>query len=167
MSELRIRHVRPDDVEAIVGILNPIIEARQYTVLDTLLTAEAERQFIASFPRRGLFFVAERLQEGQVVGFQTLEPFAAYTHALDHVAVIGTYVGLPFRQQGIGLRLSQAMFEAARHKGYEKICTFVRADNLAALAFYRRLGFRIIGTAQRQARIQQTYIDEIFIERFL
>jgi len=48
-----------------------------------------------------------------------------------------------------------------------KICSYVRADNLGALAFYLRLGFRTIGTAQKQAKIGQRYIDEIFIERFL
>ena len=146
MVGLRIRHVRLDDAETIVSILNPIIEAGQYTVLDTTLTVEAERQFITSFPQRGLFFLAERLQDGQVLGFQSLEPFATFTQALDHVAVIGTYIGLPYRQQGIGRRLSQVTFEAARHKGYEKVCSYVRADNFGALAFYLRLGFRIIGT---------------------
>lgn len=167
MEGLRIRPVRLDDAEAIVGILNPIIEAGQYTVLDTLLTVEAEREFIASFPQRGLFFLAERPQDGQVLGFQNLEPFANYTHALDHVAVIGTYIGLAYRRQGIGLHLSRAAFEAARHKGYEKVCSYVRADNPGALAFYLSLGFRIIGTAQRQAKIGSRYVDEILIEAFL
>jgi RimJ/RimL family protein N-acetyltransferase len=51
--------------------------------------------------------------------------------------------------------------------GYEKFCSYVRADNPGALAFYLRLGFRIIGTAQRQAKIGSSYIDEILIEAFL
>lgn len=167
MAGVRIRSVRPGDAQALVEILNPIIEAGQYTVLDTPLTVEAEQEFIANFPQRGLFFVAERQQDGQVLGFQNLEPFADYSHAFDHVAVIGTYVGLPHRQQGIGMRLSRATFDAARHIGYEKICSYVRADNLGALVFYLRLGFRIIGTAHKQAKMGQRYIDEIFIEKFL
>jgi RimJ/RimL family protein N-acetyltransferase len=35
------------------------------------------------------------------------------------------------------------------------------------LAFYSKLGFRIVGTARKQARIGQKYIDEIIIEKFL
>ena len=35
--------------------------------------------------------VATRGGDDPIVGFQTLEPFAAYTRAFDHVAVIGTY----------------------------------------------------------------------------
>lgn len=167
MADLLIRSVRPDDAGAIVAILNPIIEAGEHTVLDTLLTVEFERRYIDSFPQRGVFTVAERPENHQVVGFQSLEPFASYTRAFDHVAVIGTYVALSHRHQGIGTRLSDVSFEAARRNGYEKIFTYVRADNLASLAFYLKLGFRVIGTAQRQAKIGQRYVDEILIEKFL
>jgi L-amino acid N-acyltransferase YncA len=165
--DLLIRKVRLDDAEAIVSILNPIIETGLYTVLDTPLTVEAERDFIASFPQRGIFHVAERRQRRTVVAFQTIEPFAGYTRAFDHVAVMGTFVDLSERRQGIGARLSQASFEAARHKGYEKVFTYLRADNLAALAFYLQLGFRIVGTAERQAKFGQRYVDELIVERFL
>jgi len=66
-----------------------------------------------------------------------------------------------------GARLSKVMFEATRRKGFEKIFTYVRADNQASLAFHEKLGFRIIGTADRQAKIDGKYVDEIFIEKFL
>lgn len=36
--DLLIREVRPDDVKAIVGILNPIIESGLYSALDTPFT---------------------------------------------------------------------------------------------------------------------------------
>ena len=94
-------------------------------------------------------------------------PFADYTHAFDHVGVIGTFVSLPHRRQGIAGRLFRSTFEAARLKGYEKFFTFIRADNPAALATYRRHGFEVIGTARRQARMKHGYIDEILVETFL
>ena len=165
--ELLIREARPDDAGAIVRILNPIIEAGAYSVLLTPFTAEAEREFIENFPPRGIFHVAEVWPAQRIVGFQTIEPFAAYTCAFDHVAIMGTFVDLAARYQGIGARLAQATFEAARRKGYEKIFTYVRADNLASLAFHLKLGFRIVGTAQRQARLGDRYVDEIIIEKFL
>lgn len=70
-----IRDAGPDDAEAIVAILNPIIAARIYTVFDTPFTADAERDFIRGFPARGVFHVAVAVQ-GEVVGFQNMEPFA-------------------------------------------------------------------------------------------
>ncbi len=165
--EVVIRDVCPADAEAVVGILNPIIAAGGYTVLEGPLSPEAERRFIMSFPPRGIFHVAQSRQNRTVVGFQTVEPFATYTHAFDHVGVIATYVDLGCRRQGIGRQLFDATFAAARQKGYEKIFTYVRGDNPAALLAYRRAGFQIIGTAAKHAKIDGCYIDEIVIEKFL
>ena len=163
--EVQIREACTDDAAAIVAVLNPIILARTYTALDTTLTVEAEREFIERFPERGVFLVAVRESDQRVVGFQDLEPFSFHTHAFDHVGVIGTYVDLALRRQGISKRLFRTMFEVAGRKGYGKICTYVRAGNDAALRTYRHQGFTIVGTAYRHAKIDGRYIDEIVIER--
>lgn len=165
--QLEIREARPDDAEAIVGILNPIVAAGIYTVFDTPFTPAAEREYILNFPPRGVFLVAVERAGDRVVGFQSMEPFAGYTHAFDHVGVLGTYVDLRCRRQGIATQLFQATFATAVRKGYEKIFTFVRADNPAALKTYLRQGFRTVGTAARHARVGGTYIDEIIIEKCL
>jgi L-amino acid N-acyltransferase YncA len=164
---LRVREAQLEDAEAIVNILNPIIEAGTYTALTTPFSIEAERAFILNFPHRGIFHVAVCPDKQRILGFQTVEPFATYTTAFDHVGVIGTYVDLSQRRQGVGKSLFQATFAAARTKGYEKLFAYVRADNPAALATYSSQGFQKIGTAQKQAKINGLYIDEILIERFL
>ena len=165
--ELLIREAQPDDAQGIVDILNPIIEARIYTAFDTPFTVDAERDYILNFPKRGVFPVALSRPDQKIVGFQSMEPFATYTHAFDHVGVLGTYVDLEYRRRGIAGRLFAATFEAAERKGYEKIFTFIRADNEAALATYLRQGFRVVGTAHRQAKVNGSYVDEIMVERFL
>ena len=157
----------PADAEAIVGILNPIIEARIYTVFDSPFTAEAERAYIRNFPQRGVWKVAVSGENGPPVGFQVLEPFGSYTAAFDHVGTLGTYVSLELRRQGIAKALFASTFASARRKGYEKLFTFVRADNPAALATYLAHGFEVIGTARRHAKIDGRYIDEILIEKAL
>jgi L-amino acid N-acyltransferase YncA len=162
-----VRAARPEDAEAIVGIFNPIIATGLYTVFDTPFTVAAERDYILNFPAQGVFHVAVRREDQQLVGFQSMEPFATYTQAFAHVGVIGTYVKLALRRQGIAASLFAATFAAARRKGYEKIFTFVRADNPAALATYLRCGFQIVGTASRQAKLNGSYVDEIIIEKFL
>jgi L-amino acid N-acyltransferase YncA len=43
----------------------------------------------------------------------------------------------------------------------------VRADNPRAVAFYRSQGFRVIGTAERHARIDGRYVDEVLLKRLL
>ena len=165
--QVTVRPVRPDDAEGVAGVLSPIIEARTFTALDTPFSVEAEREFIARFPNRGIFHVAVAGTSGPIVGFQNVEPFADYTHAFDHVGVIGTYVDLTRLRQGIASRLLDATFAAAPDKGFEKLFAFVRADNLPALFTYLRHGFRAIGNARRHARIDGRFIDEILIERLL
>ena len=162
-----IRGATVDDAEGIASILNPIITARIYTALDTPVTIDREREFIRQFPARGIFHVAVESKTGRIAGFQDVEPFAAFTHAFDHVGVIGTYVALDLRRQGIAARLFAATFQEAVHKGYEKLFSYVRADNEAGLNAYRAHGFRVIGRAERHARIDGRYVDEILIERFL
>jgi L-amino acid N-acyltransferase YncA len=162
-----VRDVAVTDAGGIVGILNPIIAARIYTAFDKPFTLEAERDYIGSFPSRGVWKVAERQSDGRLVGFQVLEPFGPYTAAFDHVASLGTYVDLAERRQGIAKMLFAATLDAARQKGFEKIFTFVRADNRDALATYERHGFRAIGVAGKHAKIDGRYIDEILIERAL
>lgn len=165
--QLEIREARPDDGEAVVRILNPIIAAGVYTVFDTPFTPDAEREYIRNLVPRGIFLVAVSQPDNEVVGFQTMEPFASYTHAFDHVGVLGTYVDLNRRRQGIATRLFQATFAAAFRQGYEKIFTFVRADNPAALQTYLSQGFRIVGRAHGQARLGSRYVDEVIIEKVL
>jgi L-amino acid N-acyltransferase YncA len=165
VNSVVIRDARIDDAEGIVAILNPIIVARCYTALDTPVTVEEEREFIRTFPARGIFLVAIDTTSNRIVGFQTVSPFADFTHAFDHVGVIGTFVDLALRRQGIARGLFEATFDAARRKGYEKFFTYVRADNEAALHAYLRQGFRIVGTAEQQAKVDGRYIDEVIIEK--
>lgn len=162
-----IRDVRVEDAEQILAILNPIIAARCYTAMDSPFDLEVEREFIRTFPAHGTFLVAVDTESDRIVGFQNVSPFGAFTHAFDHVGVIGTYVDLERRRQGIASRLFAATYDAARRKGYEKFFSYVRADNHAGLETYLRQGFRRIGTAERHAIIDGRYIDEVVIEKVL
>ncbi len=164
---IEIRDVRIEDAEEIVAILNPIIAARCYTAMDTAITVEVEREFIRTFPGTGIFLVAIDTASSRIVGFQNVSPFGTFTHAFDHVGVIGTYVDLELRRQGIATQLFAATFAAARRQGYEKFFTYVRADNEAGLQTYLRQGFRIVGTAERHAKIDGRYVDEVVIEKVL
>jgi len=165
--ELVIRDVKPDDAAGIVSVFNPIIEARSFTLFDTPFTIEAERSYIAGLAPRDIFHVAVRASDEVIVGFQSMAPFATYTHAFDHVGVIGTYVDLDNRRRGIANSLFPATFDAARRKGYEKIFTYIRADNPIALATYQKHGFEIVGKAGRHAKLQGRYVDVMIVERQL
>jgi L-amino acid N-acyltransferase YncA len=164
---ITVRGVVPDDAEGVIAIFNPVIESGKYTIFDAPFTVEAERDYILNMHPRGLFHVAVDTDSERIVGFQSMDPFATYTRAFDHVGMLGTYVDPEVRRQGVAKKLFQVTFKAAREKGYEKLFTYVRGDNPGALATYLSQGFSIVGTAKRQAKINGVYVDEIVIEKFL
>src|SRR5688500_20401731 len=103
-----IRHVRIEDAEEILAILNPIIAARCYTAMDTPFTLEEEREVIRTFPPRGIFLVAVDTTLNRIIGFQDVSPFGRLTHACGHVGATGTYVAAGLRGRGRPTRLLAA-----------------------------------------------------------
>jgi L-amino acid N-acyltransferase YncA len=167
LQGLQIRPVTVDDAEGVARVLNEAIVDGRYSLLDTPFSVAAERQYIAAFPARGVFNVAELDAEG-IIAVQSLEPFSQYTtHEHDHVLTMGTWVSEPFRRRGVAGRLAETSFAAARERGFEKVFTDIRADNLPSLAFHLALGFTVVGAARRQARVGDRYVDVVFVERFL
>ena len=144
-----------------------IIESGTFTILDEPFSLEAEREFISVFPEAGIFHIAVDENERHIAGFQTVEPFASYTRFFDHIGLIGTYVDLNALRQGVASSLFQATFVAMCQKGYEKVFAYVRGDNPTALSAYQKHGFSVVGTAKKHAKINERYVDEIIIERFL
>ena len=43
----------------------------------------------------------------------------------------------------------------------------MRGDNERALAVYLKQGFEVIGTAKKHAKVNDVYIDEVLIEKWL
>ncbi|MBL8859213.1 MAG: GNAT family N-acetyltransferase [Planctomycetes bacterium] len=57
-------------------------------------------------------------------------------------------VGTPFRRNGIGRRLMNALFERAEARGAHGYALMVQVENLAAIELYKSLGFKRSQLAQ-------------------
>jgi len=152
------------DADGIRTVLNAVVREGGHTILDRVRTVAQERAFLKTLPARSRLTVAQI--GAVVVGFQIIEPYVRYTHALDHVASLGSYVLAPARGRGIGRALSQVSFAAARELSFSKLVINVRADNTAAQTFYIGLGFKLCGRLSRQAFVDGGYVDELIYERF-
>ncbi len=164
-EDLTIRPVQRDslaDAAGVANVLNSVIGEGGRTVLTGHWTPEAELAFLQSLGPRSELLVAEA--EGCIVGFQVIEPFVTYTSTMDHVAHIGTYVLAGYRKRGIGRQLAAATLALARSKGYEKSVVYVLSHNGAGLAYYRCLGFEVIGILGRNTRIDSVYYDQVVME---
>ena len=163
-NNILVRPATPEDAEGVVHILNPIIREGKQTVLSKEYSAAEEGEFIKNFPVRGLFIVAE--QDNRILGFQTIEAFAPYSRAFDHVGIMGTYVCSKHRNKGIGKKLFDFLRVKAPELGFEKVFTYIIADNHQSIGYYQRIGFKIVGTAKKQAKLPSGYKDEVIVEYF-
>ena len=167
MIDLTVREATVADATGIVDVFNPIIESGLYTSIFTSFSVEEEEQYIRNLSERAMLHIAVLSTEGRVVGFQGLQPFPAHTSAWAHIGIIGTFVDEAFRRQGVSKRLFAATLQAAPARGYEKILTYVRADNPAALSAYAAQGFTVVGVSTRHTKLADRYVDEIIIEKLL
>jgi len=164
--DFSIRRVREEDAQSITKLLQPIIRAGTYTVMEWT-SIDDQIDFIRGFPKRGVFNVAVCNHRQRVLGLQDVRPISIDSNVFKHVGEISTFVAIGSHRKGIGRSLSQATFQAAKELGFLKISATIRADNLGAISFYLSQGFRPIGTAQKHAFVAGKYIDEILMEKFI
>lgn len=162
-----IRKAIPDDAKAVASVINSVILEGKYTALTNPFTVEEERAFIIGLCDRSALFVAE--VGGEIVGIQVIEPdaLAHFTDSMQHVATIGTWIHADFRGQRIGQLLAEASFRFGKAKEFKKIAIQVIADNTRALRFYGNLGFQKIGTAKKHVKLESSFRDVFYLEKFL
>lgn len=168
-SALRVRQATVRDAPGVVNLINSVIREGGLTALYPTLSVEEEERFIRGMSPRSVMFVAETDSEtgGTIVGLQTIDPYAMYTRAMDHVAEIGTFVHRAYRRQGVGRLLFEHTLSFARQRGYEKLMLSVRAGNTSAIEFYREMGFTPKLVLERQVKIDGQYDDQVLMERFI
>jgi ribosomal protein S18 acetylase RimI-like enzyme len=132
VSEIVVRRLRKEDAGDVARINAAITKTRSRLDFERIVGEEVERETGASF-------VA--LIDSKVVGFMisyiTLGNFGA-----DHCAWIAMFgVDPKYMGQGIGIRLTEEVFNFYKEKGIVEIYTSVRWDSTDILSFFKTLGF--------------------------
>lgn len=100
---------------------------------------------------------------GTIVGFWQPK------EKIKHVAhIYGLYLDDEFRGKGIGKRLMETIIRQLRGiPQIEKIKIEVNAQNTVAFNLYKKMGFKIIGKAEKEIKINEIYYDEILMEQII
>ena len=167
MENILIRNASTSDVEDIVRLLNRIIEQGTDTVWDLPCTVEFERQWMENLRPRSLLNVAQKKDDLKIAGIHMLSPMLRYYQSISHIANMWLLIDIDERKKGIGYFLADSTFKEARSKGYERVHIQLREDNLDSLMFALKLGFRIIGTAENQAKCYSKYLNMVILEKSL
>jgi ribosomal protein S18 acetylase RimI-like enzyme len=137
-----------DDWPAIWPILRPIAEAGE-TYCWPRDIAEERLWAIWMAPRPNLTLVLR--EAGAVVGTATLHPNQDGAGA--HVANAGFAVDPRSRGRGVGRRLALDTLDRARAEGFRAMqFNAVVETNTGAVALWRSLGFRVVGTVPEAFR---------------
>ena len=166
MAAPQIRRASPVDATGIVAVLEVIAAERIYSAIERVWSVEQEARYIESLSSREVLHVAVDVEQG-IVGFQSLDLWSPMLTSMAHVGQLGTFLLPQWRGRGVGRELWSATELFARQAGYRKLAIQVRASNLAAQGFYRRLGFQECGRLTRQVIIDGLEDDEVLMEFFV
>lgn len=143
-------------------VLDGVARERRYLAFLEAPPLAQVRRFVLNNLRSGAAqFVA--LDEGRVVGWCDV---TRKTHAtLSHGGVLGMGVAASHRGRGVGRRLLATTVETALARGLTRIELTVRADNVAAIALYRRSGFEAEGRMRRYLIVDGQHYDALLMAR--
>jgi phosphinothricin acetyltransferase len=162
-SAIEIRTAEPHDAEAVAAIYNHGIAERQAT----FETRARRPNEVAGWLDEGRpFLVAVDGDSKAILGFARVSPYSirrAYAGVGEH----GVYVDPAARGRGVGVKLLNALAEAAEAAGYYKLTSRVFTTNHASLALHRAAGFTEVGVQRRHGRLDGEWKDTILVERLL
>jgi len=158
-----IREAEENDADAIKRIVDSVAKEKYYIVPER--SRENWKQAIKEIKeRKGLILVAE-INE-MPVGMAHLVPGRFEKNK--HVGFLGICILKEFRGKGIGTKMMEYMIKWAKeHRELEKISLNVFSTNRVAIKLYRKFGFEIEGICKKQFKIEDKYVDEIIMGKWL
>lgn len=163
-NSFSIRSVREQDLNAVLRIYNEGIEDR----IATLESEKKDRDDMEEWfrNRQGRYQALAAERQGTIVGWAALNPYSQRC-AYDGVAELSVYIAREHRGTGVGTQLLGALEELARRQKFRKIVLFTFPFNTAGQRLYRKLGYRVVGTFEKQGMLDGQEIDVQIMEKLL
>jgi L-amino acid N-acyltransferase YncA len=156
-ENIRIRQFNKDDIPAMIGIWNEIVEAGNAFPQEEALTLETGLEF---FSEQTYSAVAEEMESGKIDGLYILHP--NNIGRCGHISNASYGVSADARGLHIGEKLVRDCLEQAFQNGFS-ILQFnaVVASNAAARHLYERLGFVSLGVIPGGFRMKGGTVEDI------
>lgn len=84
-----------------------------------------------------------------------------------HTAYIVVGIREAYQRQGIGTRFFEALDEWARKKGVVRLELTVECANTAARKLYEKNGFAVEGQRARSMKLEDEFVDELYMAKLL
>jgi RimJ/RimL family protein N-acetyltransferase len=142
MAQFVVRPASVDDARAMAELFAAVAEEREAIATEPPVDVEERTALFARTAAGTVVAVAD----GRVIGMLHVD---VSRHGFGE---FGMLVDRDWRGRGAGSALVQATVEWARDHGLHKLCLEVFAHNSAAIALYRKYGFREEGRRIKQYR---------------
>ncbi len=154
-----------DDAEAILAIWNPVITGTTVTFNNIKKSPTDVIAMIKDrHAARQAFLVAR--QGDTLLGFATYGPFrsgSGYTNTAEHTVILAKHA----TGNGVGRALLTALESHAKANNVHSMIASVAAENTAAVAFHKALGFEQVAYIPEAGRKFGRWLDVVFLQKFL
>lgn len=163
--ELTIRPAELEDAEKILDLLDEVGGENLYLMLEpgertlTQIRGLIDQQDT----NRSIILLAEG--SGDVIGI--LGFLGGSFKKIAHVIEVGMAIRKEFRGSGIGSILLREAISWARKKGFHRLELGVLSTNQQAISLYKKFGFQEEGVRKSRYRIEEKWVDEILMSKFL
>ncbi|MBN6188151.1 GNAT family N-acetyltransferase [Aneurinibacillus sp. BA2021] len=161
-----LRHAMEEDAPKIIHRLRRVLDDGIYLEeeKETMNNAEEEAETIRRMEQEGSLYTVAEIGE-TIAGVAQIKRGTLEMNR--HTATFRIWLGPEFQGYGIGSKLMDYALQWAEHQGLEKICLDVFADNERAIEMYKKYGFVIEGRRRNQFILDDAYVDEIFMSKFM
>jgi len=120
------------------------------------------REFRIARQAGGVGRIAVRDEDDAVVAFACVWPLFLQYEGFSHVGRLSMGVAKPYRRQGIGRKLLEAVLAATK---FERVELEVFEHNEAAIALYRKFGFETEGVKRNARFLDGKYMNIVLMAR--
>lgn len=161
---IQVRAARPTDASAIAAIYNQGIAERSATFETALRNTEDMLERIRAAARFPVLVAVDA--NDVVLGWAGLSSYCARA-CYAGIAEFSVYLDLKARGQRVGKQLLNELIEAAATLGYWKLLSRALPFNAASRALCRACGFREVGIYEKHAKLGDSWLDVVIVERLI
>jgi L-amino acid N-acyltransferase YncA len=159
-----VRPARQNDASAIAAIYNQGIAERSSTFETALRSADDMLERIRTAARFPVLVAVD--SNDVVLGWAAISAYRARA-CYAGVAEFSIYIDAKARGRGAGKLLLNRLIEEVSTLGYWKLLSRVFPFNAASRALCRSCGFREVGTYEKHAKLDGSWLDVVIVERLI
>ena len=104
------------------------------------------------------------VDKNTILGWAALTPVSS-RKVYEGVAEVSIYIDTNFLRKGIGSKLMEKVIVSSEEQGIWTLFSSVFSENTATIELHKKYGFRVVGTRERIAQLENKWRDTTILER--